>query len=270
MIVAGGTSGFGFVLSRRLATAGASVLSVGRSNTTVRQAVAACEAAAPDPDRVHGTAADLGRDGEGERVAAEARHRLGGIDALFFCVGRSGRAAMLGTGRSELQASLDANLLTAIDITRATADDICSSRGHFVYIGSLAGKLVTPAMGPYAIAKSALAAFVDAIRLEVEPRGGHTLLVCPGPIRRPDGEAAGLDRYEADLSRHDLPASARGPGGGAPLKLLDPEQLALAILRACEQRRHELVLPRKAAILAGLIEWFPDLGRRLLDRLTRG
>ena len=53
-----------------------------------------------------------------------------------------------------------------------------------VYIGSLAGKLVTPFMGPYCVAKAALAAYVDAVRLEMVPRGAHVLLVSPGPIRR--------------------------------------------------------------------------------------
>ena len=52
-----------------------------------------------------------------------------------------------------------------------------------------------------------------------------------------------------------------GTGRLAPL---DPEALAAAVLRACHQRTRELVVPRKAGLLAGLIEWFPNWGRRLL------
>jgi hypothetical protein len=40
------------------------------------------------------------------------------------------------------------------------------------------------------------------------------------------------------------------------------------VLDACQRRRPELVMPRKAALLAGIIEWFPTAGRRLLARLV--
>ena len=43
VIVAGGTAGFGLVLARQVARAGARVLIVGRSAEGVRQALAACE-----------------------------------------------------------------------------------------------------------------------------------------------------------------------------------------------------------------------------------
>ena len=98
-IVAGGTAGFGLVLARHLDAAGAKVLIVGRSAEGVRQALAACAtgsgAATGSGDtplgRMRGVAADLSRPGEGDRVAAEAVRIWGGVDDLFFCVGRSGR-----------------------------------------------------------------------------------------------------------------------------------------------------------------------------------
>ena len=44
-----------------------------------------------------------------------------------------------------------------------------------------------------------------------------------------------------------------------------PAYLAVVtLLAACHQRTRELVVPRKAGLLAGLIEWFPNWGRRLL------
>ncbi|MFM8380346.1 MAG: SDR family NAD(P)-dependent oxidoreductase [Planctomycetia bacterium] len=162
-IVAGGTAGFGLVLARHLALAGARVIVVGRSSAGVRAALEACERAGAPSTSVHGLAADLARAGEGDRVAAEAGRILGGIDDVFFCVGRSGRAAILQASRATLQEYLDANLLAAVELTQAVADDVAKARGHLVYIGSLAGKIVMPFMGPYSVAKSALAAYVDAV-----------------------------------------------------------------------------------------------------------
>ena len=47
-----------------------------------------------------------------------------------------------------------------------------------------------------------------------------------------------------------------------------PETLAGRVLAACARRSSELVAPRSVSLIAGLIEWFPDAGRRLLRRLT--
>ena len=271
VIVAGGTAGFGLVLARHLAAAGARVLVVGRSSEGVRRALEVLDRAGIPTDRIHGLAAELGRAGEGQRVAAEAGRILGGIDDLFFCVGRSGRAAILEASPATLQEYLDANLLSAVEITRAVADDVARAGGHLVVIGSLAGKIVMPFMGPYSVAKAALAAYVDAVRLELEPRGVHVLLVSPGPIRRAADDPAAdraAARYAAEAAAAGLPPEAAAPGGTTSLKQLDPDALATQILAACARRTSELAVPAKVRFLAGLIEWFPDLGRRLLARLV--
>ena len=268
VIVTGGTAGFGFVLARHLAAAGAQVLVVGRSSEGVRLALAALEAAGPG---VRGVAADLARPGEGRRVVGEGLRMLGGIDDLFCCVGRSGRGRILETPEEELRAYLDANLFAAAEITRAAAEDVAAAKGHVVYIGSLAGKLVVPSMGAYSVAKSALAAFADAVRLELAPRGAHVLLVSPGPIRRAGDDPAAdrvADRYAADVARSGLPADAAAPGGTAALRRLDPDDLARRVLDACRRRRSELTVPGSARLLAGLIEWFPEAGRRWLARVA--
>jgi NAD(P)-dependent dehydrogenase (short-subunit alcohol dehydrogenase family) len=268
IVVAGGTAGFGLVLARHLATAGGRVLVVGRSGDGVRRAL---EAAVSHGVELRGVTADLGRPGEGGRVVGEALRILGGLDDLFFCVGRSGRATMLATAPDDLRASLEANLLAAVELTQAAADDVAAARGHLVYIGSLAGKIVMPFMGPYCVAKAALAAYVDAVRLELAPRGVHVLLVSPGPIRRaaddPAAEQA-AGRYAEEAARAGLPPEATAPGGTTSLAPLDPDMLAARVLAACGSRTSELVVPRKVAWMAGLIEWFPDAGRRLLARLT--
>ena len=100
--------------------------------------------------------------------------------------------------------------MTAIEITQAVAESVCHAHGHLVFIGSLAGKFVTPAMGNYAIGKSALAAFAEAVRLETQPRGGHVLLVSPGPIQRVSVEGSSdpsHNRYDEQVLNYGLPNS---------------------------------------------------------------
>ena len=272
VLVAGGTHGFGLVLARLLVARGAHVMLVGRSSASVRQAIASCEQT-ECKGTVRGLAADLSRAGEGDRAVATCTDQLGGLDTLIFCIGRSSRTAILKVAASELRDTIETNLMTAVEVSQAAADSICQAGGRLVYIGSLAGKFVTPAMGGYAVGKAALAAFVDAIRLEVEPRGARVLLVSPGPIRQDGDNAvatsqAGFHRYDADVARHDLPTHLAQPGGGTSLRLLDPEHLASEVLDACERGVPELTRPWKATLLAGLIEWFPRWGRQVLARFA--
>ncbi len=276
VLIAGGTNGFGLILAKLLSRYGASVMVLGRSAEGVRDALIECEAAAHEAgyskNQVQGITADLSRDGEGNRVVSHCLKKFGGCDSFFFCVGQSSRSVILKLTRQEIRSSLDANLMTAIEITQAVADPVCKARGHLVFIGSLAGKFVTPAMGNYAIGKSALAAFVEAVRLETEPRGGHVLLVSPGPIQRTPAHEeppTSFHRYDEQIARHGLPNNVGQPGGGASVRLLDAEKLASEVLISCQRRHQELVRPKKAMLLAGLIEWFPSWGRKILNRYTR-
>ena len=272
IIVAGGTAGFGLVLARHLIRAGAHVLIVGRSAEGIRKAFESCEQAGDNTDAMQGIAADLSKRGEGNRVVGEAVRLLGGIDDVFFCVGRSGRAVMLNTSPDTLQEYLDANLLSAVEITQAVSDDVALASGHLVYMGSLAGKIVMPFMGPYSVGKSALAAFVEAIRLELERRGVHVLLVSPGPIGRSQSDPVfecSHDRYLDEATAAGLPPEAAVPGGTTSLSPIDPDNLARRVLESCKRRSPELIVPRKVSLLAGIIEWFPTTGRRILAWVTR-
>lgn len=272
IIVAGGTAGFGLVLARHLTRFGAHVLIVGRSATGIQRAFESCEQAGDKTDTMRGISADLSRAGEGNRVAGEALRLLGGIDDLFFCVGRSGRAAMLETSPATLQEYLDANLLTAVEMTQAVSDDVALSSGHLVYMGSLAGKIVMPYMGPYSVGKSALAAYVESIRLELEGRGAHVLLVSPGPIGRSPFDPVvdrAHTRYIDEAKAAGLPEEAAVPGGTTSLSPIDPERLVGRVLDACKLRIPELIVPRKVSFLAGIIEWFPTTGRRVLAWATK-
>ena len=274
MLIAGGTNGFGLVLAKLLSRSGASVMIVGRSAQGLRDALADCELAAQaggySNNQVQGITADLSKDGEGDRAVAQCLEKLGGCDSFFFCIGQSSRSVILKCDPHEIRDSFDANLMTAVEITQSVADSVCRANGHLVFIGSLAGKFVTPAMGNYAIGKSALAAFAEAVRLEIEPLGGHVLLVSPGPIDRGSAREANTSfhRYDEQVARHGLPDSAGQPGGGAAVRLLDAENLAREVLSSCQHHHQELVRPKKAMLLAGLIEWFPSWGRKILNRYT--
>jgi short-subunit dehydrogenase len=113
----------------------------------------------------------------------------------------------------------------------------------------------------YPTSKFAVAAFAQQLRLECNERGIHVLLVCPGPIDR-----QGADRYHDQAA--DVPAKAYQPAGGAKVRRIEPQQLAERILKACERRRAELIVPRTARLLFAVAQLSPRLGDWLLRKWT--
>ena len=109
---------------------------------------------------------------------------------------------------------LDLNFFAMVRCTRAAAPLLLESGGHIVNIGSLAAKSASRYVGAYPVSKHAVAAYSHQLRLELGPQGVHVLLVCPGPLTRPD---AG-QRY--DKQAKDLPEAVRQPGGGVKVKTI--------------------------------------------------
>jgi hypothetical protein len=95
-------------------------------------------------------------------------------------------------------------------------------------------------------------------------KGLHTLLVCPGPVARGAQENA-VSRY---ATQPDVPATAHQPGGGAKVRAIDPRWLSEKILWACEKRRAELVVPRRARLLFAISQLSPRFGDWYLRRVT--
>jgi short-subunit dehydrogenase len=259
-IVTGGSSGLGKAIARALAEQGARVAIVAR-NAERLQAVAAEFISLPG--EVLSISADITRDEDVARVIDETTRRFGRLDLLVNCAGASARGALAETGPDAFARLMDLNLTALVRCTRAALPLLVASRGHVVNIGSLASKSAGPFLGAYPATKFAVAAYSQQLRLELSPQGLHVLLVCPGPIRRDEIRDYGASTMES------LPASAAKPGGGVNVSRIDPDQLARRILRSCERRQPELIIPAKARLLFVLAAWSPRLGDWLVRRMMR-
>ena len=258
-IVTGGSRGFGRSLAQTFAAEGASVVLAARGAEALKEVAAGMRR---DGRIVHAVPTDVLDDTQVDRLVAEAVDRFGRLDVLANCAGQSARGRVLDTAPDEFQRLWELNFLATVRCTRAAAPHLLASRGHLVLVGSLASRVAPRYLGAYPASKFPLAAYAQQLRLELGPDGLHVLLVCPGPIVRPD---AG-NRYAQQGA--DLPAAARLPGGGARVRGLDPQRLAADIVRACQRRSAEIVRPRKARLLFALTQLAPTWGDWLLKRKT--
>jgi short-subunit dehydrogenase len=216
---------------------------------------------------VLGIPADVTRADDIKRISDTVISTWAGIDLLCHCAGRSMRGTVLSTTSADFRELWETNFLSAAECVQQFAEPLFQSRGHIVLVGSLASKVAAGYLGAYPSSKFPLAALAQQLRLENEPRGLHTLLVCPGPIARDDHHASG-SRYAAQGS--DVPAAAHQPGGGAKMRAINPHWLAERILRACERRQAELVVPKRARLLFAVSQLSPRFGDWLLRRMTSG
>lgn len=263
-IVTGGSAGLGLAMAKALVRHGARVVLAARSHSRLEDAAQSLRGFGGE---VLPVVADVTEPADVARLAETVQAAWGGADILCHCAGRSMRGTALATTPDEFCAMWDTNFLSAVRCVQAFAQTLTANQGHVVLIGSLASKVAAGYLGAYPASKHPLAAFAQQLRIENEASGLHTLLVCPGPIAREAPDSPEL-RYLHQTT--DVPPAAHRPGGGAKVRALDPHDLAEKILRACERRKAEIILPRTARLLFAATLISPRLGDWLLKRMTSG
>lgn len=259
-LVTGGSSGLGLHLAQALVNRGAKVSLCARRQGPLDEAAQMLRALGGD---VQTLVADVSQAGQSAWAVSQAVEYFGGIDLVCPCAGRSMRGTVADTPREEFESLLAINFLAAQELVRAALPHLAESNGHAVLIGSLASRVAPRFLGAYPASKFPLAALAQQLRLEQAENGVHTLLVCPGPIARP-GDPQANQRYQDQAA--GLPSDANKPGGGAKVTKIDPDWLAERILRGCERRKAELVVPAKARLLFALSQLSPRLGDWLLRK----
>jgi NAD(P)-dependent dehydrogenase (short-subunit alcohol dehydrogenase family) len=263
VIVTGGSSGLGRAIAAAFGARGAKVVIAARGADALQQTAAELSRQRCD---VTAIVTDITRQDSVDSLVAQTIAKFGRIDVLVNNAGRSSRRAVLDTTPEDFAALVELNLLGLVRMTRAAAPHLLAAKGHLVNVGSLAGKSAARFMGAYPASKFAVSAYSQQLRLELEPEGLHVLLVCPGPIARDEPRAADSERAREDAG--EIPESARKPGAGAKVKLLRPEALAEKIVRACESRHPELVLPGKARLLFAISALSPRWGDWLVRKMS--
>ena len=251
VLVTGGSSGLGRVIAEAFGKAGAKLVIAALEAEAVETAAREMRDAGHDVLGVH---ADITRQDDVDSLFQQAVDRFGRLDVLVNNAGRSMRGKLIDTTPEQFRELMELNFIALTRCTRAAVPHLLKQRGHVVNIGSLGAKSAARWLGAYPATKFAVAAYSQQLRLELGPEGLHVLLVCPGPIARNDARLYPLEGVE------DIPERARRPGGGVKVGKISPEKLTQAILRACERRQPELIIPAKARLLFAISQLSPRLG----------
>jgi NAD(P)-dependent dehydrogenase (short-subunit alcohol dehydrogenase family) len=173
----------------------------------------------------------------------------------------------------DFRRQFDVNLFGLLAVTQACLPHLHAARGRIVNVGSIAGRVTTPLLGPYCASKHAVEGLSDALRMELFPHGIHVSVVEPGVVATPiwDKATGGRSPFEAmppeALTRYGAMAAALGRMiEGAPRRAMPVETVVRAIDHAltAPRPRPRYVLGRDARIRLALQTLLP---RRWMDGL---
>jgi NAD(P)-dependent dehydrogenase (short-subunit alcohol dehydrogenase family) len=182
-LVTGSSQGIGLGIARAFVANGAHVVL-----TSERRADEA-----PEMDFVLQTLgtyyiqADLTRDGEPERLMAEAWERLGGIDVLVNNLGTFRDPPFLQLTRKDFDLIFGLNVWVGIALAREfVRRGIDTKRGgRILFTTSLNGSRSEPAHTLYDSSKGAVNALTRQLAIELAPLGFTTAAVAPGLVETP-------------------------------------------------------------------------------------
>lgn len=103
----------------------------------------------------------------------------------------------------DLRRQFDVNFFGAVQMIQTFLPLLRKTHGRIVNISSVAGRIASPYMSPYAASKFALEGLSDSLRRELRPFGVKVILIEPGPIDTPIWNK-GLeerDKITADLKQ---------------------------------------------------------------------
>jgi NAD(P)-dependent dehydrogenase (short-subunit alcohol dehydrogenase family) len=116
-------------------------------------------------------------------LAQAARDAFGHVDALVYNALAMPPIKALGdVSLDAVSASLDANVVAALRLTRLFTPDLVESKGAVVMINSMVVRFSQLTMGPYKLTKAALLAMAQSLATELGPRGVRVNSVAPGHI----------------------------------------------------------------------------------------
>ncbi len=183
IIVTGASSGIGAATATALATAGASVVLVGRREDALKAQADVVAAAGAEALAVP---ADMAEPGSPARIAAACRDRFGRIDGVVNNAAVVRHQPLADWDRDDFDRHLATNVRGPYFLIQAAVPDLTASPiGSVVNIGSSSGAIHLSGQSVYGMTKAALNYLTISLAGELAPIGIRVNCIGPGPIDTP-------------------------------------------------------------------------------------
>lgn len=175
---------------------------------------------------------------------------MGGLDVVINNAGIASAASRVTEQDPEiLERTIDVNLkgvmygtVEAIEILEP------KRRGQVVNVASLAGLLGVPGLAAYAASKHGVVGFTESVRIEYKDSGIAFTCVMPGPVAT---------------------EMMDGTSSSPLVKMLKPEEMALAIADSVDSKKERVSLPKASWFLSKYSSLLPARASMWLNKATR-
>jgi uncharacterized protein len=241
-VVTGGSSGIGEATARALAERGWKCVLLARNEQRLERVARELGAEAEQ--------CDVGDRTQVEAVARRIGERHPAVHLLVSNAGLAGRKGFLELDAEHIEELIRTIYLGGVWCLRAFLPLLeAAAPAHVVNVVSVAGTVAHGASGPYAAAKHAQLAFSRSSAVELAPRGIRVHAVNPGPVETPGFPQKRL--LERRFARSFV---------------LQPNEVAAAIVRVVERDRREVFLPHALRVAGPVQALAPGILARLASR----
>lgn len=240
--VTGGAAGIGRAIAEHLAAAGARVAIGDRDGLGARRVAAGVTG------DVEGFDLDVTDTASFTAFLEAVQGKWGRVDILVNNAGVMWVGKFDQEPEDAIRRQLDVNLHGVIRGVQAAAPAMrARGNGQIVTIASAASKLSPPGEATYCATKHGVLGYLRAVRAELRGTGVEISVVMPGVV-------------DTEL--------AKGTATGAA-KLLQPGDVARAVVAVIERPRFEVTLPRYLGFAVRIVELLPQAVRdRILARMV--
>jgi NAD(P)-dependent dehydrogenase (short-subunit alcohol dehydrogenase family) len=182
-LVTGGGSGIGLACARAFVRDGCHVTIMGRTESRLRDAVAALAADAAPDVRVGCIAGDVTNEADVAAAVARAAEATGKLDVAVANAGAGAGGPIFATTVEMWRYTVDVNLTgTFLTVKHAAQRMAATGGGAIVAISSIAGPLTHRFMAPYCASKAGVEMLIKVAADELGPLGVRCNVVRPGLV----------------------------------------------------------------------------------------
>lgn len=232
IFITGATSGIGRIMAERLIAQGHKVYATGRNESAIKSLKNLGAIVIQ---------ADLRNRDDIDRIAT----LLPPLDVAILNAGLGYFASAVELQDEEIDQMLEINVRAPIYLAKRLAPRMIERKqGHFIFVGSQAGKVATKKASVYAASKHAITGFVNGFRLELSEHNIAVTGIYPGPIDTPFLQKADASNvYREAIGKF----------------LIQPEKVATEVLKAIDRKPREVNLPRIMGVTSKLYAVAPTL-----------
>lgn len=248
MVITGASSGIGLATAELAAERGARLVLIARSAETLKNLVAQIISAGGEAIHVVADVADREKMLSG---AQEAIHRFGRFDTWINNAGVAIYGRLDEVTETDSRRLFDTNFWGVVNGSLAALPHLKEHGGALINVGSETSEAIVPFLGMYSASKHAVKGFTDALRVEIQEFDKAPVsitLIQPSAVNTP-------------FPQHAKNYMDKEPK--LPRPLINPEQVAEAILKAATEGGRDVKVGAMAVVNTTISKLMPSLGDKM-------